>query len=1439
MNLKELHSFKMSDAVKFHDQLNPLLFHGQHLDSTVRKKLLVIAEDFLNELGISQFKVKDVTISGSNAAYSYTPHSDIDLHVIVDMGQFDNDEVYQELFNAKKSVYNDKHDIKIKDIPIELYVQPASDPHVSLGEYSILNDHWIKFPLKRRANVDQNNTRAKYEQLKRLCQTALRERDLKKVGRVIKKIKQYRKAGLANFGEFGPENLAYKMVKNQEYLQKLYDLRDKLHSVKLSFETMYQNPKKIAETIGPHEKKELEIMLHGSKPAALIDFDELKQPNWQDAIQKNNWTVEKVDIASIPTRPGTIWASYKPLIIVSKDPNVAKSIKRLMLNTLGKYPNGAPESYHIQLGRLLGYDEEDIEHFLNHTGYEKPKISEENTTLQKIYGNKLPERDETSKEKVLYHVTTTANIPQIKKRGILPLQPSNWVQAGTGERYGGGEIFAFDNLRDAQSWAGKMDWEKNKKMGSGKISIIKFTDDSDWEKDPAPLVTYQGTALKKHGRVKPKNIIDAQPFTTDIARSLASPNTITEENTTLQKIYGNKLPKHDEIFWNYVSSEDLKKQLLIKTMSKHSVMHHLLGQYRVEHIDDLVDRLDDEQVETLGKYMLDPNLSNYIIVVDDNKIIDGQHRALAAAIQGSPIRYVDLSDELKEANIDNNTGWGAVGNNREVNYFGLRVNMTPSTFLKLAAPLNDEPNQEMIDYIQKGGAIGSPHLYITVPEEWESGDFSMPARVSGHEGRHRMKSIFKIEGDKPVEVHLFPYGYRNRHLTPEIVNKLNKSLFAEKSRRIVLGPLFSMVDNKQGVAEELEQGIPSVLYHATYKQRLKNIKLTGLGAGGKRNWPDSRPGVVYLALDPHVAESYAETALDDLDADWDIVILQVSTNGLDSNKFHLDSNVQDNEGDTVEYHGIIPPSNISLYKQGVAESENNSIPPIGINVRSDSDIDYADLIVDGKKKYESRNTNSLRPYVGKTVGIIRTGSGPAVAIGQATIGEPIVADEKKFNKLRKKHLVPKGSKFDINSNGTKYLYPIIDPVRWDDEKLVKQKGIVARKIEEQGVAEAAGYLDELGFADSLNNLSLPDREIIDNSTVANTIGQKPVRIFNRGSSNLYFFATDTNILALVLLDGTYLKAIKNFTDEKGMVYSLLNYIVNLEGLRINVSPTEPLTAEGFKWLLRLAKNTHGLRLTTSDGHAVDTESLKREWNNAKLTKEPGKTGLMISEKSESWKKRLIENENSLMPFRIFEYSDRIIEASGYIPSEKEKNDPRFKTALTVDIHPNSIKKNAKAFGFKTSRAGIPPLANPNGKVNEVKRIGNISRPTRADWEDWDFSEKRKYFSFVSHSGATVDVYKDKTGILAAIDGKVLANLDGEFQNAKFFKIDSVASIPSLDLYASELYKALILDKNLTLISGDQQTYAGSKIWDRLSKVPNITVEEVNDLMVAHKTLTSP
>lgn len=241
MNLKELNSFKLSDAVTFHDKLNPKLWNSTKLRPDVRDQLMLIAQDFLEELGVHDLDVKDITISGSNAAFSYTKHSDLDLHILVDMGNLPVDEVYKELFTAKKTIYNDTHDIKINNIPVELYVQDSRQPVVSLGEYSVMNDQWIRIPTKRRSDFDQTATKSKYEKLLGLLEIALQSKKYSKVKHIIDTIKRYRQAGLDKGGEFGPENLAYKMLRSQGYITKLFDLKNKLHSEKLSFKTMYRN----------------------------------------------------------------------------------------------------------------------------------------------------------------------------------------------------------------------------------------------------------------------------------------------------------------------------------------------------------------------------------------------------------------------------------------------------------------------------------------------------------------------------------------------------------------------------------------------------------------------------------------------------------------------------------------------------------------------------------------------------------------------------------------------------------------------------------------------------------------------------------------------------------------------------------------------------------------------------------------------------------------------------------------------------------------------------------------------------------------------------------------------------------------------------------------------------------------------------------------------
>jgi hypothetical protein len=102
------------------------------------------------------------------------------------------------------------------------------------------------------------------------------------------------------------------------------------------------------------------------------------------------------------------------------------------------------------------------------------------------------------------------------------------------------------------------------------------------------------------------------------------------------------------------------------------------------------------------------------------------------------------------------------------------------------------------------------------------------------------------------------------------------------------------------------------------------------------------------------------------------------------------------------------------------------------------------MIVDGHKTLESRNSDTLRPYVGKRVAIVRTGEGKAKAIGEVTIGEPQVVNQRQFRSMEDEHKVPKGSRFDI-STPTKHLYPMHDPVRYEEERDVGH-GIVARKV---------------------------------------------------------------------------------------------------------------------------------------------------------------------------------------------------------------------------------------------------------------------------------------------------------------------------------------------------------------------------------------------------------
>ncbi len=250
MNTAELDSYRLADAVKFNKQLNPRLWQGDRMLPQVREKLLEIAADFKQSLGLTDLEVKDITVSGSNAGFTYTPHSDIDLHLVVDIPQADVSDVYRELFDAKKYQYNAEHNITIGEHDVELYVENANVPPVSQGVYSIMQDDWINIPKRRRSTIDDDAVRSKYADIKHRILQAVDSKDHDTMSAMAAKIKKMRTAGLAQSGEMGPENLAYKMLRTQGLIKQLHDARTAARDLELSLTERRKKKKRVRYAYG-------------------------------------------------------------------------------------------------------------------------------------------------------------------------------------------------------------------------------------------------------------------------------------------------------------------------------------------------------------------------------------------------------------------------------------------------------------------------------------------------------------------------------------------------------------------------------------------------------------------------------------------------------------------------------------------------------------------------------------------------------------------------------------------------------------------------------------------------------------------------------------------------------------------------------------------------------------------------------------------------------------------------------------------------------------------------------------------------------------------------------------------------------------------------------------------------------------------------------------
>lgn len=203
----------------------------------IKKRLLEVSDNFIESLGV-EFFIHDIVLTGSLANYNWSQYSDVDLHILIDFEESKYEmDILKEFFDAKKNVWNEKHDIKIKGYDVEIYVQDVNEEHISSGVYSILHNKWIIEPKKDTPNIDDRKILEKGEEfgkkIDHLSQNP-KEITIDQLEDLRKKIKEFRQSGLESGGEYSYENLTFKLLRRNGYIQKLLRLKTQLTDKKLS-----------------------------------------------------------------------------------------------------------------------------------------------------------------------------------------------------------------------------------------------------------------------------------------------------------------------------------------------------------------------------------------------------------------------------------------------------------------------------------------------------------------------------------------------------------------------------------------------------------------------------------------------------------------------------------------------------------------------------------------------------------------------------------------------------------------------------------------------------------------------------------------------------------------------------------------------------------------------------------------------------------------------------------------------------------------------------------------------------------------------------------------------------------------------------------------------------------------------------------------------------
>jgi hypothetical protein len=213
-------------TLEYHDDLNPKLWDGDCLKVPVRKHLVKIATAWMEFANIPNRAVRDIVITGGNVNYNYTPLSDIDVHLIVDMDKMPvlDHSIMTGIIFDKKALWAANHDIKVEGYPVELFAQDKDEvTPMSQGVFSLIHNKWIVHPNNLHLTYDNDiGLQSKIGQYEQMIGNIVNKRgSLVKAKDLKEKLNQLRSAGLQRAGEFSIENLVYKDLRNSGYIDKL------------------------------------------------------------------------------------------------------------------------------------------------------------------------------------------------------------------------------------------------------------------------------------------------------------------------------------------------------------------------------------------------------------------------------------------------------------------------------------------------------------------------------------------------------------------------------------------------------------------------------------------------------------------------------------------------------------------------------------------------------------------------------------------------------------------------------------------------------------------------------------------------------------------------------------------------------------------------------------------------------------------------------------------------------------------------------------------------------------------------------------------------------------------------------------------------------------------------------------------------------------------